>query len=109
VLTRLLFKAPAGGEEMAVRSPCVRRPTRHLTAPEALCRNTAVAKRTLELCRGLLVQQRCALEVFLRHRTGSSSGLGTGRSSANRAYATLGSLVSSSTPAPYFNAVSFTG
>jgi hypothetical protein len=94
---------------MAVRSPCMRRPTRHLTAPEALCRNTAMAKRTLELRRGLLVQECRTLEVVLRHRTGSSSGHGTGRSSENRAYATLGSLVSASTPAPYLNAASLTG
>ena len=94
---------------MPARRPRMGRATWLLAISEVFRRNTKVADRTLELSRSFLVDACRTLEVVLRHELGNSSGHGTDFRSAKRAYASLGSDVSSSTPAPCFSATSFTG
>ena len=109
MVARLRVEGLERDEQMPPRSPGVRGAARLLAIPEAIGGDTAMADRTLELSGGLLVQPRGVLEIVLTHSSRSSAGNGTGTSSEKPAYATLGSDVSSSTPAPCLSAVSFTG
>ena len=93
---------------MAARCPGVRGAAWDELVAKVLRRDPAVPDRALELGRHLIVEPGRLLERLVA-QAGNSFGHGTGTSSPNRAYATRGSDVSSSTPAPYASATSFTG
>ena len=107
MLARLRVEQLLRLQLMAPRRPCVRRPTRNDSAAEVLGRHAAVLQRLLELAGGILVQASRRLQCIAHGR--SSSGAGTAASAEKRAYATLGSDVSSGTAAPCRSAVSFAG
>jgi hypothetical protein len=108
VLAGLLVEPRLGVQEVASGSPGVCRATRDLVAPEVLSRDPAVRERLLELLGGLLIQPRRRLEG-VAHVAGNSSGQGNGFGFSKPAYASLGLLVSSVTPAPCLSATSSTG
>ena len=83
------------------------RPARNDAAAEVLGRHAAVLECLLELDGSILVEASGRLQGIAHGR--SSSGDGTAASAEKRAYATLGSDVSSGTAAPCRSAVSFAG
>ena len=107
VLARLLVEQLLRLEQMAACGPRVRRPARDHAAAEVLGGHAAVLERLPELDSGFLVEARGGMKSVAHGR--SSSGDGTAASAEKRAYATLGSDVSSATAAPYRSAVSFAG
>jgi len=106
VFARLLVEQLLRLEQMAACGPRVRRPARDHAAAEVLGGHATVLERLLELDGGFLVEAGGGIEGVAHG--GKSSGQWAGRSSAKRAYATLGSDVSSSTAAPCRDAASFT-
>jgi hypothetical protein len=109
VLACLLVEQCLGLEDVPSGSPGMRCSTGLLDVSEVLGGNSAVPHGTLELGCCLLEHLRSSLELFLSHEPGNSSGHEIGTSSGKRAYASLGTVVSVSTPAPCASAVAFAG
>jgi len=84
VLARLLVEKRLGLEEVSARCPCMGGPARDELVTKVLRSDPAVAERSLELGRDLVVQP-CRPVERLVAQGGNSGGQGIGTSSLKRA------------------------